>query len=151
MSIAVLKLHGIVQPGHQVASGLAPDSPYPAGTIALQTSHFLERGLDLGPYYAGTLNISIAPQQFQLLLPDYTFPDVQWIEGFDVETFSFLHCELRWNDCTAASLLYYPHPETKINHFQDPSIVEILAPRLEGIRYGDRVTLQFNPRAIAIT
>jgi hypothetical protein len=33
--------------GHGVASGQAAASPYPAGTIALQSPHFASLGLDL--------------------------------------------------------------------------------------------------------
>ncbi len=46
-----------VRQGHGVASGRAPDSPYPAGTIALQAPLFARHGLDLSPFFPGTLNL----------------------------------------------------------------------------------------------
>jgi hypothetical protein len=52
---------GCLRPGHQVASGLAVNNPYPAGTIAMQTPFFKALGLDLSGFYVGTLNVSIAP------------------------------------------------------------------------------------------
>lgn len=148
---AGLPIAGVVQPGHRVASGLALDSPYPAGTIALQTPHFRERGLDLRPYYPGTLNVSIAPNQFQLRQPDYTFAAVTWLAGFDAETFSFVAGQLIWRSHSHNCLLYYPHPETKINHFQNPSIMEILAPKIAGIAYGETVELRFPAATIVFT
>lgn len=45
-----------------MASGRAPDSPYPAGTIALQAPFFREHGVDLSPYFPGTLNVDLAPR-----------------------------------------------------------------------------------------
>jgi CTP-dependent riboflavin kinase len=132
---------GIVQPGYRVASGLADDSPYPAGTIALQMTHFQRLGLDLRDCYPGTLNVNIAPMRFQLLQPAYTFPDLVWIEGFERETFSFCHCEIQFNQQSYSGWIYYPHPETKIGHHQPSTLVEVLAPRIAGIEYGDRVVL----------
>jgi hypothetical protein len=52
---------GRVVHGHGVASGRSASSPYPRGTIALQAPHFLERGVDLSPFFAGTLNVDITP------------------------------------------------------------------------------------------
>jgi hypothetical protein len=135
------RVEGLVQPGYRVASGLTNDSPYPAGTIALQMPHFKRLGLDLSNCYAGTLNVNVAPQEFQLLQPAFTFPDMQWIEGFDRETFSFCHCDIEFQNQPYSGWIYYPHPETKIGHFQPPTLVEVLAPKIEGISYGDRVVL----------
>ncbi|MEO0518268.1 MAG: hypothetical protein AAF171_13325 [Cyanobacteria bacterium P01_A01_bin.116] len=53
----VVTLEGVVVPGHRVASGQAQDSPYPHGTIEMQQPHFLSLGVDLSPYYPGTLNV----------------------------------------------------------------------------------------------
>lgn len=145
-----IRVNGIVCPGHQVASGRAEDSPYPAGTLALQMPFFQKLGLNLSNYFLGTLNVSIAPYIFQLIQPDYTFPHVKWIEGYAAETFSFVACQLRFQQTWYDAWIYYPHPETKIDHFQDPSIVEIIAPEIDGIQYGDSVTLTLRQGAIAI-
>jgi hypothetical protein len=132
---------GVVQTGYRVASGLADNSPYPAGTIALQMPHFQRLGLDLSDCYPGTLNVNIAPVEFELLKPAYTFPDLCWIERFDRETFSFCHCEIAFQNQSYSGWIYYPHPETKIGHHQPPTLVEVLAPRIAGIEYDDRVIL----------
>jgi hypothetical protein len=135
------EVKGIVRPGYRVASGLTDSSPYPAGTIALQTPHFLALGLDLRNCYPGTLNIDIAPQQLQILQAAYCFQDVLWIAGFDCETFSFCHCLVEFAEQQYQGWIYYPHPETKINHEQPATLVEVLAPRIPGIGYEAEVTL----------
>ncbi len=145
-----LALTGEVVPGHQVASGKATSSPYPAGTIELQRPHFQALGLDLSDCFAGTLNLSIAPHQIGLEQPGYTFEQVQWIEGYEPETFSFSRCYLRVETTSYPGWVYYPHPETKLGHFQQPSIVEILAPLIPGVGYGDRILLNVNSAEIAV-
>ncbi len=143
-------VEGILQKGHRVASGLATDSPYEAGTIKLQTPHFKRLGLDLTPYFAGTLNLSIAPKTFTILQPSHTFPNLKWHPNFDPETFSFCPCRIIAGDRPYDGLIYYPHPETKINHFQNPHIVELIAPPISDIEYGDRLILQVRPHEVAI-
>ena len=143
-------ISGIIKPGHQVASGLAENSPYAEGTIAMQLPHFKKLGLDLSNYFLGTLNIAIAPQKFKILNPQYTFPLVKWHPDYAAETFSFSPCQVIFNDIEYQSLIYYPHPETKIGHFQADSILEAIAPPIPGIKYGDAVQLRVNGLEIAI-
>jgi len=137
---ATTSVTGKVVPCYQVASGLGKNSPYPAGTIALQTPHFAALGVDLSPFYPGTLNVSIAPYRFALL-PPVTLHQVKWSPGHDAESFSFVPIRFIWQQQTAVGLIYYPCPETKIDHFQDPSVIELLLPKIRDITYGDRVTL----------
>ena len=141
---------GILQKGHQVASGQAENSPYEAGTIALQIPHFQQHGLDLTPYFAGTLNISIAPHTFRFVNPRHTFPHVQWHPDFAAETFSFSPCQIQHQQQHYDGLIYYPHPETKLGHFQDPHTLEVLAPPIPNIQYGDRLQLHLNPKEVTI-
>lgn len=147
-------IDGILLQGHQVASGLAKDSPYEAGTIQLQQPHFQRLGLDLSGYFLGTLNISIAPHTFELIKPSHTFPNLKWHPDFEAETFSFAPCQIlvsqRPDHECINGLIYYPHPETKINHFQDPSTLELLAPPIQNLKYGDRLTLRISPNEVAI-
>ena len=144
------KVDGIIQQGHGVASGTASDSPYPRGTIEIQSPFFKALGLDLAPFFPGTLNVSIHPNTFELLQPEWTFPQVKWIEGFPAEDFSFSRCQLLFADVAYNALVYYPHPETKVRHFQNPSILEILAPSIPGIQYGSAVAIAYNPVEIRI-
>ena len=145
-----IKVKGIIKPGHQVASGKSPNNPYPRGTIEMQTPHFKALGLDLSPYYQGTLNISISPYIFKVNQPEYTFPNLKWIPEYPPETFSFSKCRLFFKERVYHSLVYYPHPETKIDHFQDKSIMEILSPFIPEINYGDSIELALNPKEILV-
>lgn len=143
-------LQGQLQAGYGVASGRATHSPYPLGTIALQTPHFQKLGLDLSPYYPGTLNISIAPAQFRLIQPQWTLPLVHWYPQSCPETFSFSPCQVGYAEHKVAGLIYYPHPETKPDHFQDPSIIEVLAPFIPQIMTEATVTLEILPQQVEI-
>lgn len=145
-----LAVDGIVKPGHRVASGLAADSPYPQGTIAMQTPCFQILGFDLSSFFPATLNISIYPKTFSLLQSEVTFKDVLWHPDYPAETFSFSPCRLCFRDLNYDVFLYYPHPETKIGHFQDAHTLEILAPFIPNIDYGKQVTLSVNPAQIAV-
>jgi hypothetical protein len=66
-------IKGIIEKGHQVASGLSPHSPYPQGTIELQTPFFQALGLDISMFFPGTLNVSLLPHTYHLKNPQYTF------------------------------------------------------------------------------
>ncbi|MGI0484394.1 hypothetical protein ACN4EK_03090 [Pantanalinema rosaneae CENA516] len=145
-----LTIVGVVQAGHGVASGTAMDSPYPAGTIALQIPYFQALGLDLSAYFPGTLNVSIAPQQFQLIQPQYRFEQVEWTDRHPPETFSFSACWVIFDSIRYGGWIYYPDPATKRTHFQPASTLEILAPPIRGITYGDRLTLEINSWEVRI-
>lgn len=152
MAIAsnLMILTGIVKPGHQVASGQAADSPYERGTLEMQLPYFRDLGLDLRDFYLGTLNVSIAPQTFELTAPKYTFKRVKWHPNYPPETFSFSPIIVINRDLSYDGWLYYPHPETKIGHFQDDSILEIIAPKIADLNYGDRLSLKVDPREIKV-
>jgi hypothetical protein len=145
-----IQVTGVVKRGHQVASGRAESSPFPAGTIELQAPIFAQLGLDLSGAFMGTINVSIAPLRFRLLEPDYIFTDVKWTESYPPETFSFAHCLLTFEQQTYQSWIYYPHPETKISHFHSPSLIEIITQPIENLAYGADVDLVCNPRSIEL-
>lgn len=141
---------GVVRPGHQVASGQSKNNPYEKGTLESQLPYFQELGLDLSGFYLGTINVSIAPRTFDLAQPKYTFSEVKWHADYPAETFSFSPCEVEHQGNRFQCFVYYPHPETKIGHFQDPSVLEIIAPPLSGLDYGDRLTLKLNSQEIQL-
>jgi hypothetical protein len=136
-------LGGTVIAGHGVASGRAANSPYPQGSIAMQMPFFKAMGLDLGDCWPGTLNVSIAPHTWELLRADHRFERLEWTQLHPPETFSFVRVQLVWRKQQTAAWLYRPHPETKAAHHQAPSVMEIIAPRLDGLEYGDAVGLEF--------
>jgi hypothetical protein len=144
--------------GHGVASGRAATSPYPAGTIHLQAPFFAARGIDLAPFFAGTLNLEAPRGHWCLSDPDAQVEALEWTDRHPPETFSFWHCRLRVAaepaataiadvdpPCLAA-LVYYPHPETKQAHHQAPSCLEVLAPWIAGLKPGQELELGVDPR-----
>jgi len=56
------------------------------------------------------------------------------------------HAALVWYQ----GYVYYPHPETKIRHYHNPSLIEVIAEKIEGIHYGSRLKLALDPSAIQI-
>jgi len=134
----------IIQQGYQIASGQAKDSPYPRGSIEMQTPYFAERGLDLSPFYSGKLNVSIKPYAFEFFAPEFTFRNVNWVAGFPPEDFSFSRCSIFYQNRWYQGYVYCPRPETKLQHFQDDSTIEIITEHIPDIGYGDQVKIKLN-------
>lgn len=130
---------GTVVAGHGVASGRLADSPFAAGTIALQTPHLREHGIDLGGYHPATVNLDVAPDELVLLGPRWTAAQVAWTDVHGPETFSFVECRVARGDVVVDGLVYHPHPETKPAHHQPRTVVELLLPHLPDLRTGDRL------------
>jgi len=144
------KIGGVILKGHGVASGTGTDRRYPAGTLQMQRPFFASLGLDLAEMHGGTLNISIAPFHFILTNPAHTFRRVEWTDLHPPEDFSFSRCRLIREDGVCDGWVYTPHPETKAAHFHPPAVLEIIAPFIPGLAYGDRVELLINSREITI-
>ncbi|RJP49079.1 MAG: hypothetical protein C4583_13120 [Anaerolineaceae bacterium] len=148
MSIPWIRFAGILAQGHQVAS--RPSKAYPYSSLEKQKPFFKQRGLDLYPYFNGTLNISIAPLEFEMTNPEFTFPLIEWTDLHPPETFSFSRCRVRFEGKEFEGWVYYPHPETKRTHFQNPSLVEVITYEIPNIRYEDAIEVELNPAEIAV-
>ncbi|HEX2749702.1 MAG TPA: hypothetical protein VHM91_16950 [Verrucomicrobiales bacterium] len=132
-----------VVPGHRVASGGNNDPRFPGGTLRMQAPFFREMGLDLSPFHSGTVNVSIAPLVYRVVRPAVTFRQVQWHPVEPAEDFSFFDVRVQTpNGGTATGYIYYPNPETKPEHFQQPDVLELLLPFLEGLHYGMSLTIE---------
>jgi hypothetical protein len=141
----------IVQ-GHRVASGLNGNPRFPGGTMRMQLPFFRERGLDLSCYHLGTLNVSIAPLSYRVLRSKWTFPKVKWHPTEPAEDFSFFDVVVHRDYAAHVSgLIYFPHPETKPEHFQSPDVLELLLPWTEGLGYGSELRLDVPPEQMAFT
>ena len=68
------------------------------------------------------------------------------------ENFSFYRCGIRPTgaETFAEGLVYWPHPSTKPEFFQDPYTLEILAPFLADITYGSTVELHVDTAEIEV-
>ncbi len=141
---------GIVVPGHGVASGSSPGSPYPQGSVIMQMPFFKALGLDLSDCWPGTVNVSIAPKAWTLLQADYCFEHLAWTHLHPPETFSFVRGLLIWRSQTVNAWVYRPHPETKTTHHQANTTVELIAPHMEGLAYGDAVQIVFSVASIRV-
>ena len=76
MNQSWIRLPGRLTRGQRVASG--PSWLYPYGSVEKQKPYFEKLGLDLSPYFDGTLNISIAPLSWKMKMPEITFRHIQW-------------------------------------------------------------------------
>lgn len=137
-----MNVTGVVVQGYRVAS--APSKDYPYGTLDKQRPFFASRGFDLSSYFNGTLNIDIRPFEFKLLKPEFTFHHVEWTDLHPPEHFSFSRCKVIFKEVEYDSWVYYPHPETKLRHFQNPSLLEVIAMAIPDIQYGDKVEIWVN-------
>jgi len=141
-------IHGILVQGYRVASG--PSKDYPYGALERQRPFFKARGLDLSACFNGTLNIDIRPITFKLVKPEFTFQHVEWTDLHPPEHFSFSRCKVIYKDIEYEGWIYYPHPETKLRHFQNPSLLEVIAVHIPHIKYGDAVDVLVNAKEIHV-
>ena len=147
-----ISVKGKVQRGYGVASGKSGDPRFPKGTLELQKPFFHERGLNLDNYYLGTINLSIAPHWYEVKIPKCTFRQVKWSPENPAEDFSFFDCRIVATDSNHPfnGLIYYPHPETKPEHFQSPDILEILTVPIDGLKEGDELMIELSRQQMEI-
>ncbi|MCI0665994.1 MAG: hypothetical protein L0220_33485 [Acidobacteria bacterium] len=146
--MSIITVQGTIVRGHGVAAQASEH--YPRGTIEMQTPFFKDRGLDLTALYSGTLNISIHPVRLRIKNAEYKFSQVAWTTKHPPEDFSFSGCRILHDNRKYSGWIYYPHPETKIRHHQNFSVVEIIAPLIPEIKYGDRVEIEMNSMEVEI-
>lgn len=140
-----------IVPGHQVASGTNRDPRFPGGTIRMQVPHFRDLGVDLSACYPGTINVSIAPLRYEVVKPRWTLTSVNWHPTEPAEDFSFFDVEvIKDGDPITKGWIYYPHPDTKPEHFQQADVLELLLPFVEGLEYGARLQLRTKEGQIRI-
>jgi len=142
------RVRGVAVEGYRVASGASKDYPY--GTLERQRPIFKARGLDLDGYFNGTLNIDIRPLTFRMVRPQFTFRGVEWTDLHPPEDFSFSRCGVIYRGGEYDGWLYYPHPETKVRNFQNPSLLEVIAKPVPGIQYGDEVVMLINATEVRV-
>lgn len=140
---------GTVVEGYHVASRPSKEYPYPA--LEKQKPYFKELGLDLDRFFQGTLNVSIAPLKFEMVRPAYTFRRIAWTNLHPPEDFSFSPCKVGYQGREYEGMIYYPHPETKIRHFQDPSLIEVIAEYIPELAYGVLVDLLLDPEEVYVS
>lgn len=143
-----ISIHGVVVQGYRVASG--PSKDYPYGALDRQRPFFKTGGLDLDEYFNGSLNVDIRPFQFAMLKPEFTFHHVEWTDLHPPEHFSFSRCKVIFRNVEYDGWVYYPHPETKLRHFQNPALLEVIAMPIPEIQYGNEVDVLVNGEEISV-
>ena len=104
----------------------------------MQAPFFKERGLDLSGFHRDTEHLGCSAE-----ISNSQCSSSFLIGSVDVQTparaFLLSACWLTFRNQRYAGLIYYPHPETKARHHQNDSVIEVLAPWIEGIQYGDHL------------
>jgi len=71
-----------------------------------------------------------------MVKPEFTFRAVEWTDLHPPKHFSFSPCKVVFMGTEYGGWVYDPHPETKLRNFQNPSLLEVIAIPVLGIRYG---------------
>ncbi|WP_088239635.1 hypothetical protein [Calothrix rhizosoleniae] len=146
-----VQVKGIVKKGYGVASGKSGNPRFPQGTIEIQKPFFSELGVKLDQYFSGTINLSISPHEYEIINAKYTCKNLQWLPDNPAEDFSFFDCRIRRDTGEVLDgLIYYPHPETKPEHFQSADILEIITTYVNDLKYGDELILEVDSQQINI-
>ena len=137
-----MRIKGRITAGHGVASGKAGDPRYPQGTLKEQIPFFKERGLDLSLYFPGTINLDISPLGFIIQQPKLFLEKINWSPHIPPENFYFFDLKLLIDGQEYEGLIYMPDPETKVEHEQRSTILELILPKIPGLEYGDTVEIE---------
>lgn len=141
---------GTIVAGHGAASGQGNDSRYPRGTLRLQMPYFEKYGIDLSAYYIGTINIDIGKKKIRIKTPKYTAVDIGWSPYILPENFFFFDVQATFEGHTYTGLIYMPDPATKTDHLQSPAVLELLLPKIPGIKSGKSISLKVDDAQIQI-
>ncbi|MAH27037.1 MAG: hypothetical protein CMI19_08820 [Opitutae bacterium] len=151
-SPGLTKITAKIVPGHGIASGKKEDHRFPNGTISMQMPFFESEGFSGKPFHRGTLNLDVSPYSFILGIPSYQFSQVKWCEYLPPENFSFFPCRLidplDDNRKEYPSYVYWPHPSTKPGFEQPPCVLELLAPYIPSVQYGQSLFIKSIPEII---
>ncbi len=76
---------------------------------------------------------------------------MKWSPENPAEDFSFLDCQIVTDSNHPFNgLIYYPHPETKPEHFQFPDILEIITYPIDGLKEGDELMIELDREQMEI-
>ncbi len=135
---------GQVVEGHGAASGSGGDARFPQGTLALQFPHFAKAGIAVEHYMPATINVDLP---FELIPrnPISRIEHLEWLDGYPTETFEFFDSKIAVAGVAHRGLVYRPDPATKPEFSQPGSVVEVLAPPVDGIGPGTPVSVWVDP------
>jgi hypothetical protein len=145
-----MQINGQICKGHGVASGKSDNKRYPKGTLNEQLPYFKERGLDLSAYFLGTINLDISPYTPKIIVPKYFFEGISWSPYIPPENFYFFDVILFFQDTGYKGLIYMPDPNTKVDHIQKRSILELILPKISGLTYGMRIRIETEDKQLQL-
>lgn len=135
-------IKGKIVKGHGIATGISTSNPYPKGSLEMQFPFFKEMGLDLYQFFKGTINIEISPFSWKPLKPDYYLENVNWTNQIPPESFIFFECKLLFESNTYPAIIYFPDPKTKVQHFQEENMIEVISSEISSIEYGKEIEIK---------
>jgi len=144
------EISGIVIRGHRIASGLndLPKTEPINDTIRKQKPFFKMAGIPgIADVFNGTINVDISPLVFTILRPNYE-AECEWERGFN-ERFWFVETSLTHNTQDYRGYVYYPCPGPLKKHVTN-NVLEVLAPPIEGLKYGDAIRLGYDSERLRI-
>lgn len=145
--MSALKIRGRVKEGHRIASGQSPTGHQGLNnTIALQRPFFEADVPGFSLVWDGTINLDISPRTFRILKPDHIVT-CEWHPGV-VETFWLVKIRALASQGRYSGFIYYPCPSAVKSHKDD--MVEILAPKIVGLSYGDKVVVEVSRLKLAL-
>jgi hypothetical protein len=150
------KIKATVVAGHRIASGTSSkDKRFPEGSIAMQAPFFKQQGCDLaayfgGDFFKGTVNVSVAPSVREIVKPEYFMKEIKWTDVYPPENFYLSPAELTFRGKTYKGMIYIPDPATKPDHFNPATVIDVIAPYIEGLAYGSEIEFGYNPDAIRL-
>lgn len=143
-----LRILGTVKSGHRIASGQSTTGHQGLNnTIGLQRPFFEKVVPTFSSVWNGTINVDIAPRNFKILKRDHEVT-CEWHPGI-LETFWLVEVEIVLEGKTYKGFIYYPTPSTTKSHKDD--MIEILAPKIEGLSYGQEIEIHVPEGKIALS
>lgn len=132
-------------PWYQMASWTNPNCPRLGGSVARQLPKMATYWLDVSKLYPGTLNISLDCEK--IVYPEFAEYEftIDWRNPEPPTSFKFhkLIVKFNWKEYEGWSYRKI-YPEGYIsNHPHKPNLLEIVAPKIEGISYWDDVEVFF--------
>lgn len=139
-----LKVSGVVTQGFRIASGLNTEGVSGPYGITIKDSFVQQRPFfeaeipEMKNVWTGTINVDISPHTHRMIgfTKEIT---CEWHPKI-TETFGLVTgVTLTHAGKNYPAIIYYPMP----SEFHEPrmNVIEILAPKIEGLAYGDKVDL----------
>lgn len=101
--------------------GFIPPFPYNVQNMAFK-AHFK-------PFLSKQWFIVDSALFFKIVKPRYFLENIDWSRFIPEENFYFFDVSLQISKNTYNGLIYIPDPTTKAEHFQNPTILELLLPK----------------------